>query len=258
MAHRHTQIIDVQNLTVGYDNRVVLENITFQVDKGEIFAILGESGSGKSTLLKFLIGLERPSAGSITIAGAGITGESDADLQNVHKNIGVLFQSGALLGSLSLGENLALPISEHTKLPPHVICNIVRYKLAMVGLSGFENHLPSEISGGMKKRAGLARALALNPEILFLDEPSSGLDPVTSAEIDDLILHINKTLGTTMVIVTHELPSIMKIGDRVIMIDKETKNIIAQGDPRELQKNCADERVNRFFNRRPRPDTVTP
>jgi len=246
------KIIDVQNLTVGYNDIVILEGISFEVYKGEIFAILGESGSGKSTLLKFMIGLEQPLAGSISIDHTKITAENETSLQKALKKIGVLFQSSALLGSLSLGENIALPISEHTTLPHTVICNIVRHKLGMVGLSGYENHLPSEISGGMKKRAGLARALALDPEILFLDEPSAGLDPVTSAEIDDLILQINKELGTTMIIVTHELPSIMKIAQRIIMIDKETKSIIAQGNPKELQSEKDDERIFRFFNRKPR------
>lgn len=245
-------IIDVQNLTIGYNDQIILEAINFQVYKGEIFAILGESGSGKSTLLKFMIGLEQPTTGSVSIDNIKVTADSETELQMTLKKIGVLFQSSALLGSLSLGENLALPISENTSLPQNIICNIVRHKLAMVGLAGFENHLPSEISGGMKKRAGLARALALNPNIVFLDEPSAGLDPVTSAEIDDLILQINKTLGTTMVIVTHELPSVLKIAHRVIMIDKEAKNIISQGDPRELQKSSKDQRVSRFFNRQAR------
>lgn len=241
-------IIKVENLVAGYGDTVILEHISFNVYPGEIFVILGGSGCGKSTLLKHLIGLIKPLSGVITIDGEIVTEEDEESFKRIIRKIGVLYQSSALLGSMTLGENIALPIREYSGLDPESVERIVRMKLKLVGLEGFENHLPSEISGGMKKRAGLARAIALNPAILMFDEPSAGLDPVTSAGLDQLILDLNKNSGTTMVIVTHELSSIFTIADRIIMLDKKTKGIIAEGDPRYLRDHSPDPYVREFFN----------
>ena len=243
--------IRVRDLVAGYGKDVVLLNgVDFDVYEGEIFGILGGSGCGKSTLLKHLIGLVTPMAGEIVINGLLLT-EDGGNLQQILRQCGVLFQSGALFGSMTLAENVALPLQEYTDLPADAIDTLVRMKLALVNLSGYENHLPAEISGGMKKRAGLARAMALNPRILFFDEPSAGLDPITSAELDQLILHLNRTLGTTMVIVTHELDSIFTVTNRIIMLDKKVKGIIAEGDPRQLREQSRNRFVRQFFNREP-------
>ncbi len=247
-------IIRVENLTAGYDDDIILEDVTFDVNPGEIFIILGGSGCGKTTLLRHLVGLNSPLSGRVLIDGDDIASGDSKVVDNALKKIGVLFQSAALFGSMTIEENVALPITEYSDLSRQAIFDLVRMKLCMVDLSGYENHLPSEISGGMKKRAGLARALALNPKILFLDEPTAGLDPPTSAEIDSLILHINRTIGTTIVIVTHELDSILSIGQRVIMLDKETKGITAEGDPKVLKENSDIASVKAFFNRQARTD----
>jgi phospholipid/cholesterol/gamma-HCH transport system ATP-binding protein len=244
-------IIQVRNLTAGYgENAVILRDISFEVFEGEIFVILGGSGCGKSTLLKHLIGLIPPMAGDVIIDSDDISGCDEDTFHEVLKKVGVLYQSGALFGSMTLAENVSLPIEEYTDLDPKSVAALVSMKLGLVHLDGFENHLPSEISGGMKKRAGLARAMALNPKILFFDEPSAGLDPVTSAELDNLILHVNRSLGTTMVIVTHELPSIFAVAHRVIMLDKRSKGIIAEGDPMFLREHSQNRFVSQFFNRR--------
>jgi phospholipid/cholesterol/gamma-HCH transport system ATP-binding protein len=236
-------VIRVENLTMGYGPVNLLEDASFEVEEGEVFAILGGSGTGKSTLLRLLIGLDRPKAGKILVRGREpAAGEG-------RPGFGVLFQSGALFGSLTLGGNVALPLQAWTDLDPRSIDVIVRAKLGLVGLGGFENHLPSELSGGMKKRAGIARALAIDTPILFLDEPSAGLDPVTASELDDLILTLNASLGTTIVVVTHELPSIFKIARSCIMLDRTTRRIIAKGNPHELRDTAHDPRVRRFFRR---------
>jgi phospholipid/cholesterol/gamma-HCH transport system ATP-binding protein len=241
--------IKVMDMVAGYGEDVILNHINFEVYEGEIFVILGGSGCGKSTLLKHLVGLNQPMAGNIVINGIDITGDKGGNLQQVLRECGILFQSGALFSSMTVAENIALPMQEHTDLPASSIDNIVKMKLAQVSLTGYENHLPSEISGGMRKRAGLARAMALNPKILFFDEPSAGLDPVTSAELDQLIIRLNRSYGTTMVIVTHELPSIFSVAHRIIMLDKRVKKIIAEGSPHYLRDNSQNPFVRQFFNR---------
>lgn len=242
-------IIQVRDLVARYGEDTILDRISFDVYESEIFVVLGGSGCGKSTLLKHLVCLLQPHAGQVIIDGDDISYRNDETFQRVLRKIGVLYQSAALLGSMTLAENVALQIREYTGLSEKSIETLVKMKLHLVHLDGYENYLPSEISGGMKKRAGLARALALNPKILFFDEPSAGLDPVTSAEIDNMILHLNKTLGTTMVIVTHELPSIFAVADRVIMLDKGTRGIIAEGDPKYLRDHSQNPFVRHFFNR---------
>jgi phospholipid/cholesterol/gamma-HCH transport system ATP-binding protein len=240
-------LIQVTGLTMGWDDVILQKDATFHVDRGDIFAILGGSGCGKSTLLRNLIGLETPIGGEISIEGVG-----RLNLEAGRPPFGVMFQGGALFGSLSVGENVGLALEEWTDLPHEAIGAIVRAKLKLVGLDGAEDKLPSEISGGMKKRAAIARAMALEPELLFLDEPSAGLDPVSAVELDDLVLTLNRVLGLTVVIVSHELPSIFKIAKRCIMLDQETKSIIAAGDPRELREDVSKPRVHEFFNRLPR------
>ena len=241
-------IVKVDNLVGGYGEEVILDRVTFDVYEGEIFVILGGTGCGKSTLMKHIIGLIRPFSGRVSIDGDDVFNPDDAVYQRILRKIGVLYQSSALLGSMTLAENVALPIREYSDLPKESVDRIVRMKLKLVNLDGYENYLPSELSGGMRKRAGLARAMALNPKILFFDEPSAGLDPVTSAGLDNLIIHINRVQGTTMVIVTHELRSIFSVAQRVIMLDKETRGIIAEGDPRDLRDNSRNRLVKDFFN----------
>ncbi len=242
-------IIKVRDLVAGYGKNIILDGISFEVYEGEIFVVLGGSGCGKSTLLKHLIGLVTPISGEILIDGEDISRCDEKTYQRLIKKFGVLYQSGALLGSMTVAENIALPIMEYTDLPKNFVDTLIRMKLNLVHLNGYENYLPAELSGGMKKRAGLARAMALNPSILFFDEPSAGLDPITSAELDNLILHINRNFKTTMVIVTHELESIFTVAHRVIMLDKRTKGIIAEGDPRYLKEHSKNPFVVRFFNR---------
>ena len=244
-------IIQVKDLVARYGEETILEGVSFEVFEGEIFVILGGSGCGKSTLLKHLIGLIRPHSGQIIIDGEDITHADSEGYHRLLRKIGILYQGGALFGSMTIAENVALPIMEYTDLSSDLVSALVRMKLSLVQLEGYEDYLPSEISGGMKKRAGLARAMALNPKILFFDEPSAGLDPVTSAGLDRLILHLNKSLGTTMVIVTHELQSILTVAQRVIMLDKGTKGIIAEGDPSHLRETSRNPLVWRFFNRQP-------
>jgi len=244
-------IIVVHGLTARFGENTVFERVSFQVNRGEILVILGGSGCGKSTLLKHLIGLYQPAAGRVLINGIDIMTDDESKLHYLKTGIGVLFQSGALFGSMTLAQNVGLTLQEFTDLNEETIDLIVRMKLGLVNLAGYENHLPEEISGGMAKRAGLARAMALDPAILFFDEPSAGLDPVTAVELDILIKSLNAGMGTTMVVVTHELESIFTIAHRVLMLDKSAKGIIAEGDPRDLKEHSPDPRVKNFFNRKP-------
>ena len=227
-------IIEVRGLTAAYGDEVILRDISFTVKRGEVFVILGGSGSGKSTLLKHLIGLYRLAAGEVLIDGGDLARADGAERQRILRRFCVAYQSGALFGSMTLSENVSLPIEEFTRLPFTAREVISWMKLKLVGLEGFGDHLPAEVSGGMKKRAAIARAMALDPAVLFLDEPSAGLDPVTSAELDALILSLREGLGMTFVIVTHELASIYAVADRVIMLDKHKQGIIAEGRPKDL------------------------
>jgi phospholipid/cholesterol/gamma-HCH transport system ATP-binding protein len=239
-------MVEARSLSIGWGDVVLQKDLDFQIKRGEIFAILGGSGSGKSTLLRFLIGLEQPLAGEIDVGGRGLP-----DLEGGKPRFGVMFQAGALFGSLTVAENVALPLEEWTDLPRDAIHAAVRAKLRLVGLEGAAEKFPSEISGGMKKRAAIARALSLDPELVFLDEPSAGLDPITAAELDELLVTLNRTAGITIVVVTHELESIFRIAHRCILLGKDEKTIVAEGDPREL-RHSGDARVSDFFNRRPK------
>ena len=242
-------IIRVENFTAAYDDHLIIDDISFEVLPGEVFVILGGSGCGKSTLLKHMIGLYPPARGRILIEGRDLATAEGRERLAILRRIGVMYQMGALFGSMTLLENVRLPLEEYTNLPDDAMDAIARMKLQLVALKGFEQHMPSEISGGMKKRAAIARAMALDPRILFLDEPSAGLDPITSAEVDELIKKLARSLGITFVVVTHELPSIYAIADRVIMLDKRVKKIVATGKPAELKQTSTNPWVRQFFNR---------
>ncbi|MGH9713448.1 MAG: ABC transporter ATP-binding protein [Candidatus Acidiferrales bacterium] len=243
--------ISVRNLRVNYGAREILHSISFEIPAGETLVILGGSGSGKSTLLRTLVGLERPSGGEIWIRGKNFAAMSGDERDELLKKMGMSFQSGALFGSMSVADNVALPLREHTELDESTIDIVVRLKLDQVGLSGFDNYMPAQLSGGMKKRAAIARALAMDPEILFFDEPSAGLDPIIAAGIDELILKLKKAFRITIVVVTHELASAFLIADRMILLDKGV--IVANGTPRELQES-KQPRVRQFMDRIPEPE----
>jgi phospholipid/cholesterol/gamma-HCH transport system ATP-binding protein len=243
--------ISVKDLRVRYGEREILHGITFEIQAGETLVILGGSGSGKSTLLRTLVGLELPSSGEIWMYGKNFATMLEADRDELRKKLGMSFQSGALFGSMSVGENVSLPLREHTLLDFSTIDIVVRLKLDQVGLSGFENYMPAQLSGGMKKRAAIARALAMDPEILFFDEPSAGLDPIIAAGIDELILKLKKAFKMTIIVVTHELASAFLIADRMILLDKGY--IVADGTPQQLQAS-QHPRVRQFMDRIPEPE----
>jgi phospholipid/cholesterol/gamma-HCH transport system ATP-binding protein len=241
--------IEIRDLTLAYGSYVVMRDINARIRRSEVFIIMGGSGCGKSTLLKAMIGLKTPAQGDVLYDGRSFWHSSEAEQQATLRRFGVLFQSGALWSSMTLAENVALPLAAHTGLCPREINDIVRLKLPLVGLKGFEDYLPAELSGGMRKRAALARAMALDPEILFFDEPSAGLDPVNARRLDDLILELRDSLGTTVVVVTHDLQSIFAIADNSIFLDAATHTMRAEGNPRELLKHSKDPYLREFLTR---------
>jgi len=241
--------IRIRDLTMAYGDFVIQHDLTFDIGRGEIFIIMGGSGCGKSTLLRHLVGLKRPAKGSVCYGERDFWGASDAERQVMMRQFGVMYQSGALWSSMTLVENIAMPLQEYTDLGTAEIREIATLKLSLVGLAGFEDFYPSEISGGMQKRAGLARAMALDPDILFFDEPSAGLDPLSAKRLDDLILELRDSLGATIVVVTHELASIFAIGDNSVFLDAETKTMIAQGKPTALRDQHDHEGVRTFLRR---------
>ena len=241
--------IEIRDLTMAYGSFVVMRDINARIKRSEIFVIMGGSGCGKSTLLRHMIGLKQPAQGDVFYDGVAFWNSAEEVRQQKLRTFGVLFQSGALWSSMTLAENIGLVLGEYTELSSSEIRDIARLKLALVGLKGFEDYYPAEISGGMCKRAGLARALALDPDILFFDEPSAGLDPISSRNLDELILQLRDSLGATFVVVTHELASIFTIADNSAFLDANTRTMRAQGNPRELLKNSTDEAVHEFLTR---------
>lgn len=244
-----TAMIEVKNLTMGYGSYVLQQNANFVVNRGDIFIIMGGSGCGKSSMLRVLTGLLPPLGGDVFIDGVNIAKASAAQMEEIRKKSGILYQSGALFSSMTLAENIALPLQQYSNYSAAEIKELASLKLSLVGLAGFDDFYPSEISGGMKKRAGLARALALDPEIVYFDEPSAGLDPISSRNLDDLIIEINRSLGTTIVVVTHELASIFAIGTNSIFLDSMTKSILAKGNPHDILKNPPNREVWEFLTR---------
>jgi len=253
MNHTAENVIEVSGLCASYQTRPILKGLSFDVRQGEIMVIMGGSGSGKTTLLRNLLGLMRPDQGSIRIFGTDITRASQAEIRDLRKRMGVSFQGGALFGSMSLAENVQLPLREHTQLDEETIRIMTRLKLEFVDLSGYEDLMPSELSGGMVKRGALARAIVMDPKLLFFDEPSSGLDPVISAELDQLILDLRQAMDMSIVVVTHDMASALTIADRITVIDSGV--LVISGTVDEIQ-NCQDERVQDLLHRRPRKSTL--
>lgn len=242
-------VIDVKGLSVGYGDYVLLHDADYQVNKGDIFIIMGGSGCGKSSMLRVLTGLLPPLKGQVIINGVDMVNGKADDIQKIREKSGILYQSGALFSSMTLAENIMLPMQQYSDYSPTTMRELAGLKLALVGLKGFDDFYPSEISGGMKKRAGLARALALDPDIVYFDEPSAGLDPISSHNLDELIIELNRSLGTTIVVVTHELASIFTIGNNSIFLDAASKTILARGNPKELLKNPPNKEVYEFLTR---------
>jgi len=242
-------IIELRDVELAYDSRILIQGISTTVQRGQIFVVMGGSGCGKSTLLRQMAGLKETSHGQILYTGVDFVAASEEKRYELARQFGVMFQSGALWSSMTVGENIALPLEEHSRLSAQAIHDVVRLKLSYVGLDGFENYYPAELSGGMVKRASIARAMAFDPAIVFLDEPSAGLDPLSSRRLDDLILRLRDTLGTTFVVVTHELPSIFAIADHSVFLDQQTRTMRASGNPRDLAKNSPDPLVRDFLNR---------
>lgn len=245
----NTPHIFVKNLTMAFGTFVLMRDLNFAINHGDVFVIMGGSGCGKSTLLRHLVGLIEPANGEIFYDDFNFSAAEPEQREQMLRKFGVLYQSGALFSSLTLSENIALPLKEFTALSPRQIAEIASLKLALVGLSGFEDYYPNQISGGMQKRAGLARAMALDPQVLFFDEPSAGLDPISSRLLDDLILELRESLGATIVVVTHELASIFAIANNSVFLDTETRTMIAQGDPKDLRDHCNEAKVRRFLAR---------
>ena len=247
--------ISVRDLTMAYGSFVVMEDLNFDIQEKDIFVIMGGSGCGKSTLLRHLIGLREPAKGEVYYDGRNFTATDPAGRGEFIRRLGVMYQSGALWSSMTLAENIAMPLEENTSLDPKTIADLVSYKLALVGLSGYEDYYPSQVSGGMNKRAGIARAMALDPDILFLDEPGAGLDPLSSRRLDDLILRLRDSLGSTIVIVTHELSSIFAVANNSIFLDTATRTQGATGDPKELRDHSDNPAVRVFLNRGEDPNS---
>ena len=248
--------IEVRDLRIALAGREILRDVTFTVARGEIFVVMGGSGSGKSTLVRCMVGLIEPEAGEVLYSGTSFTAGDRGARARILRRFGVLYQRGALWSTMTLAENVGLVLEEFTPLRPAEIREVAEFKLALVGLAGFEDYLPGEVSGGMQKRAGIARAMALDPEILFLDEPSAGLDPVTSRRLDDLIVALRSTLGATIVVVTHEVESLLAIGTDGVFLDGETHTILARGKPRGMLESCPDAKVQAFL--RPRNESLVP
>jgi phospholipid/cholesterol/gamma-HCH transport system ATP-binding protein len=241
--------VEVRGLAMGHGERVLQEGLTFTIRRGDVFVVMGGSGSGKSTLMRHLVGLQRPRAGEVCFEGTSLWDAAPDDRQALQRRFGVMYQQGALWTSMTLAENVALPLGTYTSLDRAAVAELAEFKLALVGLGGFGGYYPSDISGGMRKRAAIARAMALDPEILFLDEPSAGLDPISSRLLDDLILELRNSLGMTIVIVTHELASIFAVGDNSVFLDTETKTMIATGHPRWLVEHAEQPKVRTFLTR---------
>ena len=243
------EVIRVKNLTMGYGENILLENVSFDVNKSDIFIVMGGSGCGKSSVLRILNGLLLPIKGKVFVEDIDIINGNLSDIQKIREKTGILYQSGALFSSMTLAENIALPLQQYTNYSANMINELANFKLSLVGLSGYADYYPSEISGGMKKRAGLARALALDPDIVYFDEPSAGLDPISSRNLDELILELNKSLKTTFVVVTHELDSIFTIGNNSIFLDKNKKDITGRGNPTKLLENPPTQEICEFLTR---------